>query len=138
MTCHTRKHAIMIIDLKSPLGRSRINLISRFSVFVAPTLESKLIFLAHNHYSIPQSCRIIKKAVYKFAPTLTYRQQPSPLLYSIEIWPTRNSRLTQRETNHYIARCASVLAWSYLAEGSPEQLVIDLIAQHQRFVVCCP
>ena len=44
-----------------------------------------------------------------------YRQQPSPLMYSIDIWPARNSRLTQRETNHYIARCASVLAWSYLA-----------------------
>ena len=29
-----------------------------------------------------------------------YRQQPSPLLYSIDIWPDRNSRLTQRETNH--------------------------------------
>ena len=32
--------------------------------------------------------------------TETYRQQPSPLLYSIDIWPARNSRLTQRETNH--------------------------------------
>ena len=31
-----------------------------------------------------------------------YRQQPSPLLYSIDIWPARNSRLTQRETNHYM------------------------------------
>ena len=38
------------------------------------------------------------------------RQQPSPLLYSIEIWPARNSRLTQRETNHYITRCANELA----------------------------
>ena len=25
----------------------------------------------------------------------TNRQQPSPLLYSIDIWPARNSRLTQ-------------------------------------------
>ena len=66
------------------------------------------------------------------------RQQPSPLLYSIDIWPARNSRLTQGETNHYITRCASVLAWSYLAGRSPEQLVIDLFAQHQRFDVCCP
>ena len=32
------------------------------------------------------------------------RQQPSPLLYSIDIWPARNFRLTQRETNHYIAQ----------------------------------
>ena len=67
-----------------------------------------------------------------------YRQQPSPLLYSIDIWPAGNSRLAQRETNHYIARCASVIAWSYLARSSPEQLVIDLFAQHQRFAVCCP
>ena len=67
----------------------------------------------------------------------SYRQQPSPSLYSIDIWPVGNSRLTQRETNHCIARCASVLARSYLAGGSPERLVIDLFAQHQRFVVCC-
>ena len=66
------------------------------------------------------------------------RQQPSPLLYSIDIWPARNSRLTQGETNHYITRCASVLAWSYLAGRSPEQLVIDLFALHQPFAVCCP
>ena len=66
------------------------------------------------------------------------RQQPVPLLYSIDIWPARISRLTQRETNHYITRCACVLAWSYLAGGSPEQLVIDLFALHQRFAVCCP
>ena len=33
------------------------------------------------------------------------RQQPLPLLYSIDNWPARNSRLTQRESNHYIARC---------------------------------
>ena len=66
-----------------------------------------------------------------------YRQQPSPLLYSIDIWAARNSRLTQRETNHYISRCASELAWPYLAGSSPGQLVIDLFAQHQRFAVCC-
>ena len=66
------------------------------------------------------------------------RQQLSPLLYSIDIWPARNSRLTQRETNYYIARCISVLAWSYLAGGSPEQLIIDVFAQHQLFAVCCP
>ena len=29
-----------------------------------------------------------------------YRQQPSPLLYSIGIWPAHKSRLTQRETNN--------------------------------------
>ena len=68
----------------------------------------------------------------------TYRQQPLPLLGIIDIRPARNSRLTQRETNHYIARCASVFAWSYLAGRLPEQLVIDLFAQHQRFVVCYP
>ena len=66
-----------------------------------------------------------------------YRQQPSPLLYSIDIWPARNSRLTQRETNHYITRCANELAWPYLAGRSPGQLVIDLFARHQRFAVCC-
>ena len=64
------------------------------------------------------------------------RQQPSPLLYSIDIWPARNSRLTPRELK--IARCASVLAWSYLAGRSPEQLVLELFAQHQRFTVCFP
>ena len=52
--------------------------------------------------------------------------------------PASRSRLTQRETNNYVARCASVLAWSYLAARSPEQLVIDLFEQHQRFAVCCP
>ena len=42
----------------------------------------------------------------------TQRQQTPPLLYSIDIWPARNSRLKQPETNLYIARCASVLAWT--------------------------
>ena len=68
-------------------------------------------------------------------------QQPSPLLYSIDIWPARNSRLTaltQREMNHCLGRCTIVLAWFYLAGSSPEQQVIDLFAQHQRFAVCCP
>ena len=76
---------------------------------------------------------------FEFAALLPspYRQQPSPLLYSIDIWPARNSRLTQRETNHYINRCASELAWPYLAGSSPGELVIDLFAQHQRFAVCC-
>ena len=67
----------------------------------------------------------------KFSYQSLNRQQPSPLLYSIDIWPARNSWLTQRETNHYITRCASVLAWSCLAGRSPEQLVIDLFAQDQ-------
>ena len=65
------------------------------------------------------------------------RQQPSPLLYSIGIWPARNSRLTQRETNHYITRCASELAWLYLAGSSPGQLIIELFSQHQRLSACC-
>ena len=73
-----------------------------------------------------------------FYSKFDYRQQLSPLLNSIKFWPARNSRLTQRETNLYIARCPSVLAWSYLAGRSPEQLVIDLFAQHQRFAVYCP
>ena len=73
-----------------------------------------------------------------FSKLYYYSQQPSQLLYSIVIWPARNSRQAQRETNYYIARCASVLAWSYLARRSREQLVIDLFAQHQRFAVCCP
>ena len=38
---------------------------------------------------------------------------------------------------HYINRCASMIAWFYLAGRSPEQLVIDLFAQHQLFAVCC-
>ena len=65
------------------------------------------------------------------------RQQLSLLLYSIDIWPARNSRLTQRETNHFMTHCASELAWPYLAGSSPGQLVIDLFVQHQRFAVCC-
>ena len=36
-----------------------------------------------------------------FSFLLDYRQQPSPLLYNIDIWPARNSRLTQRETKHW-------------------------------------
>ena len=63
---------------------------------------------------------------------ISYGRQTSQLLYSIDIRPARNSRLTQRETNHYIARCASVLAWCYLAGRLPAQLVVDLFAQHQR------
>ena len=39
-----------------------------------------------------------------------YNRQQS-LLYSIDIWPARSSRLTHRETNQYITRCASDLAW---------------------------
>ena len=56
-----------------------------------------------------------------------YRQQPSPLLDSIDIWQVRNSGLTQRETNNYIARCASVLAWCYLAGRLLVQLVITFL-----------
>ena len=66
------------------------------------------------------------KQKWKFSDYQCNRQQPSPLLYSINIWPARNSRLRQRETNHYIARCASELAWPYLAGRSPGQLFIDL------------
>ena len=85
------------------------------------------------HCVISDLLQIIRYLLY-----VPYRQQPSPLLYSIDIWRAGNSRLTQRETNHYIVRCASVLAWSYLAGRLPEQLVIDLFAQHQRFAVFCP
>ena len=66
-----------------------------------------------------------------------YRQQPSFLLYSIDIWPALNSRITQCETNYYIARCASVSAWCYHAGGSPEQLFIEIFAQHQQFDARC-
>ena len=45
--------------------------------------------------------QLIKKSTYLQAN----RQQPAPLLYSIDIWPARISRLTQRETNHYITSC---------------------------------
>ena len=58
-----------------------------------------------------------------------YGQQPSPLLYSIDTWPARNSRLPQRETNHFIANYASVLPWSHLYGRWPTQLVVDLFAQ---------
>ena len=64
-----------------------------------------------------------------------YRRQPSPLLYGIEIWPARNSRLTQREANHYIARCASVLAWCCLVGRLTDQLVIDLFCTASA--ICC-
>ena len=37
-----------------------------------------------------------------------------------------------------VSHCASVFAWSYLAGNWPEQLVIELFAQYQQFVVCCP
>ena len=85
-----------------------------------------------------KSCKIEKLQGWKVASLKSCnRQQPSPLLYSIDIWPARNSRLTQREPNHYITRCPSELAWPYLAGSSPGQLVIDLFAQHQRFIVCC-
>ena len=57
----------------------------------------------------------------------SYRQQSSPSFDSIDIWPASNSRLTPREmTSNYVARWASVLAWS-------AQLIIFIFAQHQRF-----
>ena len=31
-----------------------------------------------------------------------------------------------------------MLAWSYLAGRSPEQIVLEPFAQHQRFAVCGP
>ena len=66
------------------------------------------------------------------------RNQQKTTVYSIDIWPAGNSILEKRETNLYIVRCASVLAWSYLSGSQPEQLVIiDLFTQHQRFAVCC-
>ena len=73
------------------------------------------------------------------------RQQQSPLLCSIAIWPARNSRLTQREKNHYMfvmklppffqqACFSQKRIRSYIVLP----LVIDLFAQQQRFAVCCP
>ena len=38
-----------------------------------------------------------------------------------------NSRLTPRETNHYITRCASVLAWSNLNGRAPQYSEIGCI-----------
>ena len=32
------------------------------------------------------------------------RQQPPPLLYSIDIWPARNSKLKQHKTNQYTVK----------------------------------
>ena len=46
-------------------------------------------------------------------------KRPSPLPHSIDILLARNSRLTQRETNNYITRCTSELAWPYLTGSSP-------------------
>ena len=69
------------------------------------------------------------------------RQQLTPLLYSFDIWPARNSSLMQRETNHYLASWASVLgllAWFHIAGSLPKQLVVDLFVQHQQFAECCP
>ena len=65
-----------------------------------------------------------------------YRQQLSLLLYSIDIWPARNSRLTQRETNHYITNCASNLAWPYLAGSSPGLLVAHIYGCTAS-AICC-
>ena len=72
------------------------------------TLFSKKLFLSD--YSIKKSYSFEIAALF-----ITYRQQPSLLLYSIDIWPARNSRLTQGETNHYITCFASKLACPYLA-----------------------
>ena len=44
--------------------------------------------------------------------------------YCIDIWPARDSRLTHRETNQYIARYTSVFPLSYLAGRLPEQFWI--------------
>ena len=76
----------------------------------------------------------------KFFPRvfLSYRQQPSPLLNSIEIRADLNSRKTEPETNYYIALCASMFACSCCAGILPKQLLTDLFMQHQGFVVCCP
>ena len=98
---------------------------SRFDSCMFDTLMKVSCATAKNHATFPFNVQLKK-----------YRQQP--LLSSIDIWPVRNSRLAQRELNHYIARCASVLAWSCPAGCSPKQFVVDLFVQHQRFVVCCP
>ena len=88
-------------------------------------------------------CAIIQAAKYIFLPhnclllDAIDNNRHRCCACSIDFWPARNSRLTQRETNHYITRCASELAWPYLAGGSPGQSVIDLFAQHQWFSVCC-
>ena len=100
------------------------------------TIKWRVFYSKDNIRTIPFSRKNPMLKLPRFFTT--YRQQPSPLLHSIAIWPAGNSRLIQRETNHYIARCASVLAWFYFVGSSPEQLVIDLFAQHQRFAVCYP
>ena len=108
--------------------KSSIGKIHR-QITVAIVTPNALIFHAEaknneDHFSFlfEQSTVVAFLRLYSIA----YRQQPSPLLYSIDIWPACNSRLTQRETNHYITGCTSVIAWSYLAGRLPEK--IDLLA----------
>ena len=100
--------------------------------------QREQIFRKHRTISTNKRTKRIE-----LTPILEYnlfknRQQPSPLLYSIGIRPARNSRLTHRKTNYEIARCASVFAWSYLSGRSPEQLVLNIFVQHQRFAVFSP
>ena len=60
------------------------------------------------------------------------------LLY-INALTTSNSRLTQRQTNHYMAQWTNILAWSWLLAGRwSAQFVIDLFGQHRRFSTCFP
>ena len=102
--------------------------------------KSKLFKNAYSKYCSKPTTKLMLYNLLRYFTNLPLsynRQQPSPLLYSIDIWPTRNSRLKQRETNHYITRCANELAWPYLAGRSPGQLVIDLFAKRQQFAVCC-
>ena len=54
-----------------------------------------------------------------FFSTKVYRQQPSPLEFSIDIWSACNSRLAKRETNHYVAPSASLLALAHTISCRP-------------------
>ena len=78
------------------------------------------------------ACAISNMSAQKFQNIGNYTDVTSDILltidnnhlryYSIDICPARNSRLLQPETNHYIARCASILARSYLAGFWPAQV----------------
>ena len=72
--------------------------------------SESIILVAHNALETVETFLLV--AVYSVqveassipcvprAYVLIYRQQLSLLLYSIDIWPARISRQTQRETNH--------------------------------------
>ena len=72
-------------------------------VFRISTNLYVLIFL-RNTLNSDFSC--MKSVNVEFRETMRYCHRQQPLLYSIDIWPARNSRLTQRETNMAFFFCS--------------------------------